>query len=142
MGSELGELADAYLSHYRRTQAERTAGREPDIKHPDWEAFGRVDRLISTGDIEDVWELNIELVKRCSSVSELAYVAAGPIEDMMNRLDETQIDAVLKRADEDPRWRFAVAATHTSRMVPRLAAVIERIRRESTEEQRAEATGL
>src|SRR5690242_13843229 len=100
----MAELADAYLINYRYSQAERAAGRQPDINHPSWESFGTVDRLVLHGDLVDAWELNIELVKSCTSIGELAYVAAGPVEDMMNRLDETQIDTILKRADDDPRW--------------------------------------
>lgn len=138
----MGELAEAYLSNYRYGQAERTAGREPDINHPSWELFGAADAIASRGDLDDAWELNIQLVKRCASIPELAYVAAGPVEDMMNRLDDAHIDAILKRASEDPRWRFAIAATYTTRMGPRLARAVERIQLESSEEQRAAATGL
>jgi len=69
-------------------------------------------------------------------------VAAGPVEDMLNRLGDDEVGAVLKRASEDPRWRYAIAGTYTSRMTTRLAAAIERIQRENTAHELEAATHL
>lgn len=142
MGKEMGDLADAYLRHYRRTRAEAAIGQNHDPQDPDAEAVDRVLDLTLNDDVEALWEVNIELLKRCQSLYELSYVAAGPVEDMLNRIGDAEIGTVLKRASEDPLWKYAIAGTYTSRMTPRLAAAIERIQRENTVQQLEAATGL
>lgn len=142
MGREIAELADAYLRHYRRSRAEAAAGRKLDADDPDVAAFDRVLDFVLTDDVQALWEVNIELIRKCESIDELSYVAAGPVEDMLVRLGDDETGAVLSRASEDPRWNYAIAATYTSRMRPRLAAAIEKIQRGSTAGARQAATGL
>ena len=113
MGREIAELADAYLRHYRRSRAEAAAGRKLDADDPDVAAFDRVLDFVLTDDVQALWEVNIELIRKCESIDELSYVAAGPVEDMLVRLGDDETGAVLSRASEDPRWNYAIAATCT-----------------------------
>jgi len=138
----MGDLAESYLREYRRSRASAGTGRKLDPEDPDAPAFDRVLDLVLTDDVVALWEVNIELIKRCQSIAELSYVAAGPVEDMLNRLGDDEVGAVLKRASEDPRWRYAIAGTYTSRMTTRLAAAIERIQRENTAHELEAATHL
>ena len=141
MGKE-GDLADLYLRHYRRTRAEAAIGRKHDPQDPDADAFDRVQDLVLNDDVEALWKVNIELIRRCQSIDELSYVAAGPVEDMLTRLGDDEIGAVLKRASEDPPWKYAIAGTYTTRMTPRLAGAIGRIQQENTAYELEAATGL
>jgi hypothetical protein len=142
VGKEMADLAESYLREYRRSRAAAGIGRKLDAQDPDAQAFDRVLDLVLTDEVEALWEVNIELIRRCQSIDELSYVAAGPVEDMLNRLRDDEVDAVLKRASEDPRWRYAIAGTYTSRMTTRLAAAIERIQRENTAQELGAATRL
>ena len=69
--------------------------------------------LVLTDDVEALQEVNIELVRRCKSIDELSYVAAGPVEDLLNRLGDDGVDAVLRRASEDPRWKYGMLPGRT-----------------------------
>jgi hypothetical protein len=142
VATEMGDLAESYLREYGRSRAAAATGRKLDPHDPDAQAFDRVLDFVLTDDVEALQEVNIELVRRCQSIDELSYVAAGPVEDLLNRLGDDEVDAVLRRASEDPRWKYAIAGTYTSRMTTRLAAAIEKIRRENTAHELAAATRL
>src|SRR5579872_2929804 len=81
VGSEMGDLADAYLRYNRRSRAEAAMGRKLDPQDADAEAIDRVLDFGLTDDVESLWAVNIELIRRCQSIDELSFLAAGPVED-------------------------------------------------------------
>ena len=106
------ELLEAYLAYGARN---RQAATESDLE---W-AFGRVDDLIREAPPADALALALALVQRTSDDALLAYVAAGPVEDLLCRHGESVLEPLLAAADRDPRVRVALERTWGSnRMDP------------------------
>jgi hypothetical protein len=82
------ELIAGYLAHAMTTTRDGT-----DAEH--FEAHEELDQLVSD-DPERAWPVIREIVRRISPEDEdiLAYVAAGPLEDLLARHSDTFIDRI------------------------------------------------
>jgi hypothetical protein len=98
--STCDELLAGYLAH-----AEAVAHNREDLHA--W-AFDEFVELLRN-DPEAAWALTIELVARASDDATLAYVAAGPLEDLICEHPHVVIEWVEGRAAQDARFRKAIA---------------------------------
>lgn len=67
-----------------------------------------LDQLIFEGRPEDAWPLVVELVEQAPSEDALGYVAAGPLEDLIQQHGDAFADRTIERARADQRWRSAL----------------------------------
>ena len=92
---ELADLVTRYLK-YGRTEAEEL--------HP---AFSRVVDIVEDS-AQDGWRVTRALIDRAPDQAALAYVAAGPLEDLLACHGPETIDEVLEAARTDAKLRSAV----------------------------------
>ena len=57
---------------------------------------------------DEAWTLILELIDRASDELTLAYIAAGPLEDLINWHGPASIDRIEARALADPKFRRAL----------------------------------
>lgn len=93
MNSE--ELAEAYLRyHARKDQADQWA----------WEAVELVNH-----NPDEAWQIVCALVDKAANDETLAYVAAGPLEDLLKKHGPAVIDRVEEKSSNDPRFQLALS---------------------------------
>jgi hypothetical protein len=90
---------DTLIATYLRHTAER--------RHEDAWAFDAVGNLAGGKDAQDAWELVVELLRRTPD-EHLGYVAAGPLEDMLNRHAPALVEWIEGEARRDERFRRAL----------------------------------
>lgn len=89
------EIVDGYLQHFMRRD---------DSWFWAWEAVN--DYLSS--DPDHAWRLTLQLIASAPTEEALAYVAAGPLEDILYARGERYIAEVERRAVQDPKFRRAL----------------------------------
>jgi hypothetical protein len=95
------DLLNGYLAHAEAMSRDQES-------HYFWASEG-MDRVIAA-DPEAAWELVKELVARAPDDAALAFVAAGPLEDLICKHPDAVIDRVERRAAENARFRKALRA--------------------------------
>lgn len=70
-------------------------------------AFEEVQALLSA-DVERAWKITCEMIRITADESALAYIAAGPLEDLLKYHGATFIDRVERLAQNDPHFRSAL----------------------------------
>jgi hypothetical protein len=102
------ELLAAYLAHGARDRA------HADESGLEW-AFGRVNDIIREAPPAEALQLALDLVQRTPDDDLddrlLAYVAAGPVEDVLCKHGAAVLEPLLAAADRDARVRTALAYT-------------------------------
>jgi hypothetical protein len=93
---DLQKIADAYLK-YCETKAEEDR----------W-VWGKVWDIVN-GDPQTAWPLICMLIAGATSDRLLADVAAGPLEDLLNKHGPAVITAVEKECTNNPRLRLALS---------------------------------
>jgi len=88
-------LVEAYL----RSRAQR---------EEDFWAWQEVRRRIET-DLAQGWEVTLALLEKASNDDELDYVAAGPLEDLIDMYGDRALDLIEPVADGDKRVQFALS---------------------------------
>jgi hypothetical protein len=90
------ELAATYLRHYslRRQQ--------------DWWAWEEVDSLVRLSPSE-AWEVTRILVNTAPSDEAIAYVAAGPLEDLLKKHGPLIIDCIENECQRNERLQLALS---------------------------------
>lgn len=96
MESEFKILAEAYL----RSRAHR----EDDL----W-AWEKVVDEVRSGDLNRAYEITLLLLGTARTDDELSYVAAGPLEDLVDGYGEAALDRLEKACDENSRLQFALS---------------------------------
>src|SRR5215470_2641492 len=97
MDFDLNTLADTYL----RNNA--TRGDE------DFWAFEVVNQIIRSGDLDKAWNITLLLLRKAQTDEALGYVAAGPLEDIIDGYGDRVLDRVEEVCDKDPRLQFALS---------------------------------
>ena len=84
-----------------------------------FDANEELDKLVS-GEPERAWPLICEIIRRISPQDEdiLAYVAAGPLEDLLARHPHTFIDRVEELAQNDAHFRRTVSGVWGWERIP------------------------
>jgi hypothetical protein len=104
------EIVDTYLRHY-------ALGEKQDF----W-AFDEVNQIVRR-DPATGWSLTCLLIKKAPSDEALAYVAAGPLEDLLTFHGPALIDHVTVAARADERLQLALSGVLLNRANPRLGAL-------------------
>jgi hypothetical protein len=97
------ELVDGYLAHATTTTRDGTDAERFDARE-------ELDELVSD-EPERAWPIICEIVRRIAPADEdiLAYVAAGPLEDLLARHPHTFIDRIEELATSDAHFRRALS---------------------------------
>lgn len=90
------EIALAYLAHYRTKQ---------DIYSWAYEYL----LSLETTDVERAWAITLHLINLAADDAEMAYVAAGSLEDILTYRIDQFIGRVEDQARKDPQFRIALS---------------------------------
>jgi len=96
--SRSAELAREYLRHY-------AAGNPQD---GDWTAWDEINKRVREAP-EEAWPVVLHLVSQAEDDAALAYVAAGPLEDLLKHHCPDVIERVERQARTDSRFRHCLA---------------------------------
>jgi Family of unknown function (DUF6869) len=116
------ELISAYLAHAATRTRDGT-----DAEH--FEASEALDDLVAD-DPERAWPLICEIIRRIAPDDEdiLAYVAAGPLENLLVQHPHTVIDRVESLASNDAHFRRALSGVWGwKRIPPEVRARMDRV---------------
>src|SRR5258708_5549238 len=106
------ELISGYLTHAKTTTRDGT----------DAEYFDTAEQLdtLVTNEPERGWLLICEIIRKISAEDEdiLAYVAAGPLEDLLARHPHAFIDRIERLATSDAHFRRAVSGVWGGNSIP------------------------
>jgi hypothetical protein len=89
-------LADAYLRQWA------------DKRDEDRWANEQVDSIIQS-DADDGWEITLLLVQKAGSDAALAYISAGPLEDLLNNHGSQVIDRIEQECKNNSRLPLALS---------------------------------
>jgi hypothetical protein len=106
------EIISGYLTHAKTTTRD---GADAE----DFDASEQLDSLV-TNEPERAWLLICEIIRRFSAEDEdlLAYVAAGPLEDLLARHPHAFIDRIERLATSDAHFRRAVSGVWGWNSIP------------------------
>jgi hypothetical protein len=93
---ELAEIVSIYLRHFESKREE------------DWWACEQVDSLVDK-EPEQGWEITLMLVNKSPSDEALAYVAAGPLENLLIKHGPEVIDRIEKESSTNERLQLALS---------------------------------
>jgi hypothetical protein len=96
METDLNKLTDVYLRHHARRSDE------------DFWAWQQVDSIVRA-DLSKGWKVTLLLLKKADTESALGYVAAGPLEDLIDGYGHEALDLVEKECDSDSRLQLALS---------------------------------
>ncbi len=115
---EVDRVATAYINHYRCNKAEKEAFA--------W-AFGKVDDYCS-GEPENGWKVLLRLTFMSdNSPQDLAYIAAGPAEQLLTKHGDQFVDRFIELARKEPRFRHLLGGVWKSAMPERIWSRIQEV---------------
>jgi Family of unknown function (DUF6869) len=97
MEHDLNTLTDTYLRH----QANKN--------DQDFWAWQKVFQIVRSGDLDLAWEVTLLLLRKAETDDALSFVAAGPLEDIIDSYGDKALDRVEQACDEDPRLQLALS---------------------------------
>jgi hypothetical protein len=106
------EIISGYLAHAKTTTRDGTDAEN-------FDANEELDDLV-TDEPERAWPLSCEVIRRISPQDEdiLAYVAAGPLEDLLVRHPYAFIDRIESLARNDAHFRRAMSGVWGWNSIP------------------------
>jgi hypothetical protein len=96
MDADLNTLTDVYLRHHSQRNDE------------DFWAWQQVERIVRS-DLVSGWEVTLMLLKKADTDLALGYVAAGPLEDLIDGYGHDALDLIQKASDSDSRLQLALS---------------------------------
>jgi len=96
MEFDLNKLADTYLQNH-------ATGSQDDF----W-AFEEVSEIIRSGDLDKAWNITLLLLQKAPDEA-LGYIAAGPLEDIIDGYGNEALDRVEEVCNRDLRLQFALS---------------------------------
>ena len=96
MDSKLDELTDVYLRHHATNRDE------------DYWAFEEVQRRVRA-DLAQAWEVVQILVEKADASTSLGYVAAGPIEDLVDGYGDSALDVIETACETNEKMQLALS---------------------------------
>jgi hypothetical protein len=96
MESDLNTLADTYLRHHATQNDD------------DFWAWQRVDGIVRGGDLDRAWEIALLLLRKAPDDA-LGYIAAGPLEDIVDGYGNRGLDLAEQACDKDSRLQYALS---------------------------------
>ena len=97
MDFDLNTLADTYLRQCATKRDE------------DFWAWQEVERLVRSGDLGVAWGITLLLLRKAQTDDALGYVAAGPLEDIVDGYGDQALDRLEEACDKDSRLQFALS---------------------------------
>lgn len=91
--SSHNEIIDAYLQYYRTNEDEY------------WWAYEEINNLIES---PESLPFISELIQACLNDAEIAYVAAGPLEDLITKHHLVIKDTLIELVRREPKMRRAI----------------------------------
>jgi hypothetical protein len=96
MERDFSNLADTYLRQHETKSDE------------DFWACEEVNEIVRSGDLELAWQITLLLLRKAPD-NTLGYVAAGPLEDLIDGYGDQALDLVEQSCDGDMRLQFALS---------------------------------
>jgi Family of unknown function (DUF6869) len=121
--AELRQLIAGYWKYYALSTGDRRERLEADQWFWAWEEVERAVRAPSA----NVFPVLIALVESAANDDALAYVGAGPLEDLINWHGAQFLDQIEESARRDRAFRTALATVRVSDSAP--AAIRDRLAR-------------
>jgi hypothetical protein len=116
--AELEALVEGYFRDWTvlrsGSRAERLA-LERDANRP-WDTLAQL--LTGPSEVDQAWPLILALIEQAPSDEALAYVAAGPLEDLIHAHGAEFGDRIVDQARRDPRLRQALGGVWGWERVP------------------------
>jgi len=97
MAFDLDTLAETYLRNH-------AARRDEDL----W-AVEKVGEILRSGDLDKAWNITLLLLQKAKTDETLGYVAAGPLEDIIDSHGDKALDRAEAVCDKDRRLQFALS---------------------------------
>jgi hypothetical protein len=72
-------------------------------------AWETVNDAVRSGNFNRAYEITLLLLKKATTDDELKYVAAGPLEDLVDGYGNRALDRLEQVCDEDSRLQFALS---------------------------------
>jgi len=94
---DLNTLTDTYLRNHATHRDE------------DFWAWEEVTRIVQSGDLDRAWEVTLLLLTKAETDEALSYVAAGPLEDLVDGYGDRGLDRIVQACDTDSRLQFALS---------------------------------
>ena len=115
MRSDLNTLADAYFRQHE-TKSDQ-----------DFWAWEEVHGIVRSGDLDAAWQVTLLLLRKAPNDNALGYVAAGPLEDLIDGYGDQALNLVETACDVDARLQFALSGVWLlpdSPVLPRFRALM------------------
>lgn len=90
------KLTGTYLQHHATRRDE------------DFWAWEKVSEIVRSGDLHKAWNITLLLLQKASDEAR-GYIAAGPLEDIIDGYGEEALDRVEEAFDKDPRLQLALS---------------------------------
>jgi hypothetical protein len=97
MDFDLNTLADAYLRNFHSQN-----------KDEDFWAWEEVHRIVGD-DLDRGWTLTLLLLQKAESDDEMGYIAAGPVEDLIDIHGHKALDRIAEACHNNPRLQLALS---------------------------------
>lgn len=105
MSPDLSALADVYLRHHLTNRDE------------DFWAWEEVQRRVRA-DLAQGWEITQTLIEKADTDSALGYVAAGPLEDLVDGYGDAAIDLIETACETNQKMQLALSGIWLERESP------------------------
>lgn len=108
---ELDTFVEEYFAQYRDFTSKSREVRMAVLASEGEDRSGQLDEMIlwgSEADQEAAWPMLLALIERAPDDESLAFVAAGPLEDMILKRHDRFGDRILGEARRNPRFRHAL----------------------------------
>lgn len=96
MDLELDELTEVYLRHHATNDDE------------DFWAYNEVYERVRAG-FGEAWEVVQSLVEKADAGTQLGYVAAGPVEDFVDRYGDSALDVIETACETDQKMQLVLS---------------------------------
>jgi len=96
MEHDFNELVTAYLRTFHSQNKD------------DFWAWEEVRRLVET-DLDSAWRITLLLLEKAKSEDEVAYIAAGPLEDLIDMHGHEALDRIEEACGNNPQLRLALS---------------------------------
>jgi hypothetical protein len=76
----------------------------------DFWAWQEVDRIVRENrELDRAWEITLLLLRKADTDEALGYIAAGPLEDVIDIYADEALDLIEQACDKDPRLQLALS---------------------------------
>jgi hypothetical protein len=95
---DLNEVADTYLRYHAQHN------------DADFWAWQEVDRIVRENrELDRAWEITFLLLRKADTDEALGYIAAGPLEDLIDIYADEALDLIEQACDKDSRLQLALS---------------------------------